>query len=89
MALIGLIISHFALVLSLASIERNQRKYFRVALTIVLVGMLLVNDTLRIYGAMAEVPLQFRFVAYGLSLFVIISCVTVSRSLSVSGSEKT
>lgn len=69
MSLIGLIISHLALVLALASVVPNLIIYFRVVLAIVLVGLLLVNDALSIYGAMPEVRLQFKFVTYGLSLF--------------------
>ncbi len=89
MSLMGLVASLFALLLSLISVAPNKSGYFKVTLVIVLVGLFLVNDTLRIFGALPDVPSQFKAVAYGVSVSVITACVVASRRLSLIESEKT
>ena len=83
-SLLGLLVSLLALVLSLASITANQRLYFTVVLVIVLVGLFLVNDTLRLYGGIPRVPLHFKIVIYAAAVFLIIICAGVSRRLPLS-----
>ena len=89
MSLIGLVASLFALLLSLISVAPNKTGCFKGTLVIVLVGLFLVNDTLRIFGALPDVPSQFKAVAYGMSGLVIVACVVASRRLSLIEIEKT
>ena len=83
MSLIGLTASLFALLFSLLSVSPNKRGFFIATLCTVLVGLFLVNDSLRIFGSLPDVPMRFKAVAYGISIVVILACTVISKRLSL------
>jgi len=81
MSLIGLVISLFSLVFSVASVAKNKKGYFTITLINVLLGLLIANDTLRVWGSVSGVPVQFKLSAYGISFLVIVGCITAANKL--------
>jgi len=69
----GLLVALFSLFISIFSVSKNKKTCFNSTLVIVLLGILLANDTLRIWGSLTEVPFQFKLTVYGISLLVIVS----------------
>jgi len=82
MSLIGLIISLFSLVLSLLSIESIKQGYFRVSLLLTLFGILIANDTLRIWDSMPGVPIEFKVCAYGIAMIILTGCILLARNMA-------
>jgi len=81
MSLIGLLISIFSLVLSVFSVEKEKRKHFMVTLVIVIFGILVANDTLRLLGAIPRVPMSFKLSAYGVSFLSVVVCIFWTNKL--------
>ncbi len=81
MSLLGLVVSLFSLLLSVASVVRNKKVYFTITLVNVLLGLLVANDTLRLWGSVSGVPIQFKLSAYGVSFLVIVGCFIVANKL--------
>jgi len=74
-SLFGLLISLFALVLSVFSVKRGRKGYFIATLVIVILGILVANDTFRLWGALPGVSLKFKLSAYGVSFLIIVGCM--------------
>ena len=72
-SLAGLAISMSAVVLSLFSIGKNGRAYFRATTGIVVAGILLLNDSLRIWNPV-PMPTSVRICIAGLAVFVLACC---------------
>lgn len=77
----GLIISMLALVLSLFSIKKTGTKYFRRTAIIVLIGVFLVNDGLRIWDAL-PMPIHIKLSLYVILFFVFVACVLMAYKLN-------
>ena len=81
MSLIGLVITLFALVMSVFSVEKGKSVFFKVTLVFSAVGILAVNDTMRIYGAIPGVPVEFKVGVYFFLLVVIAGCIYSVKKL--------
>lgn len=84
MSLIGLAMSFLALLLSLFSIAVNGKKYFNLTALLVLTGVLLVNDALRVWES-SPMPPVFRLSAYAALLLVITLCFVAANQFERSG----
>lgn len=82
MSLMGLGIALLSLILSVFSVSKDKNKHFVITLTIVVLGLLVANDTLRLWGSISGVPLQFKLVTYGVSFSVLIVTSLVASKLS-------
>ncbi len=82
MSLMGLALGLFALVLAVFSVSKGNKKFFVITLTVVLIGILVANDMLRLWGSISGVPLQFKLATYGVSLFVLSVCSIAALRLS-------
>lgn len=80
-SVIGLLMSLLALLLSLFSIRKRGQRYFRAVLGIVVIGMLLVNDSLRIW-ATHPIPMGVQAVLVALAGIIIAACVLMARKLA-------
>lgn len=80
-SVIGLLMSLLALPLSLFSIRKRGSHYFRIVLGIVVIGMLLVNDSLRIW-ATHPIPIGVQAALVALACIIIGACVLVARKLA-------
>lgn len=76
----GLIISMSALVLSLFSIKKNGERYFRTTAIIVLAGVFLVNDGLRIWDPF-PMPINIRLGLLGMAALVFAACALIAYRL--------
>jgi hypothetical protein len=81
MSLIGLAIGLVSLVLSLLSINKNNKIYFQITVVVVVLGTIFVNDTLRLVGALPEIPITFKLSIYGITAFVVIGCWAAAEKL--------
>ena len=81
MSLIGLLISMLALALSVFSVEKGKRGCFIATLIIVIIGIFVANDTLRLWGAISGVPVEFKSSIYGVSFLVIVGCMLWANKL--------
>ena len=77
MSIIGLSISIAAVVVSLFSVRRWGKKYFNLTLAIFVVGVLLVNDALRLRASI-PMPLELRAGLFG----VVVAVVILARLLA-------
>ena len=82
MSIIGLGFTLLALVLSVFSVEKGRLLYFNITLFLSAVGILVVNDTVRVYGAIPGVSVGFKVGVYLFSLVVIVGCVYSVKRLS-------
>jgi len=82
MSLMGLLIALFSLIVSVFSVAQNRKSYFNITLVIVLLGILVANDTLRLWGSLAEAPVQFKLTTYGISFLVIVGCALAANGLN-------
>lgn len=78
MSAIGLYVSLFALVISVFSVNRTSKNYFRVTLVIVVLGVFLVNDLLRIWQSL-ELPLNEKAFHYSVVGFVVLACTYLAK----------
>lgn len=78
MSIFGLLISLIALIISVFSVRKQTSQYFLSTITIVIVGLFLVNDGLRIWDPL-EMPITFKLVLYSIFLIVVVCCVLVVR----------
>ncbi len=81
MSLMGLLASILALVLSVFSVEKGKRVYFTATFIIVIIGILVANDTLRMVGAIQGIPVLFKLSAYGVSFLAIAGCMFWANKL--------
>lgn len=79
-SLFGVMLSMLALVLSLFSIRKNGVGYFRVTVIIVIAGILLTNDALRVWAPI-PMPLDVRLILYAMALFIVVICTLVAYRL--------
>jgi hypothetical protein len=82
MSLIGLLISLFSLVLSILSINSIKQGYFRVCLFLTLFGILVANDTLRIWGSLPIVSTEFKLIIYGIAIMVLTGCILLAKNMA-------
>jgi hypothetical protein len=80
-SIIGMLMSMLALIISLFSVPKNGTRYFAAAMTIVLAGVVLVNDSLRIW-ARPPIPPAFRLTLYGTVFIVVAACFAAAWRLS-------
>jgi len=85
MSLIGLAIALFALVVSLFSVGVDGKGYFQITAVIVVLGIVLVNDAVRLFGSLPEIPIEFKLVVYGVSCLVVIGCFVGANKLHRNG----
>lgn len=79
-SMFGLIISMSALVLSLFSIRQKGDRYFRTTAVIVLGGVFLVNDGLRIWDPL-PLPINVKLGLYGMTALVFSVCALIACRL--------
>ncbi len=77
----GVMISLLALALSLFSVKKCGKKYFRATAIIVLAGVFLLNDALRIWGALS-LPLTIKLSLYGIVFLALGVCSAIARKLA-------
>ena len=77
----GLILSLTALIVSVFSVKAKARKYFTITMIIVLVGVFLLNDGLRIWKPL-EMPIPIKLALYGLFFFVVMVCAFLVARLA-------
>lgn len=80
MSMIGFALSLLALIISLFSLKTAGQRYFRATLVIVVGGVLLVNDGLRVWYPL-ELPLELKAAMYGLLLLAVIGGVWLAKGL--------
>jgi len=80
MALFGVGLALLALLLSLFSIKEKGKCYYKATLIIVLFGVFLVNDSLRIW-AQLPMPQAVRLTLYGIVLLVLVASALVAEKL--------
>lgn len=73
MSILGLLMSVFAVVVSLFSVRRCGRKYVVGTLAILIAAVLFVNDTLRIWASYG-VPIGFRLSLYAVVFGIAALC---------------
>lgn len=71
MSIFGLVISLAALILSVGSVRDHSMAYVYATLHLVLVGIFVTNDGLRI-GDPLRMPVHLKFSLYGLALVVVV-----------------
>lgn len=79
MSIIGCLISLDALILSACSVRHHSLSYVHATLLLVLVGMFVLNDGLRL-ASLPTMPLHFKFSLSGLALFVVVGSLYVAKA---------
>ncbi len=79
-SIFGLLISLAALIIAVFSVRNNSNTYFITTLIIVIAGLLLVNDGLRVWYSL-DLPMNIKLVLYGLSAIVIAACVFTVKKI--------
>jgi len=83
LSLIGLVTALISLLLSLISVSSSSKLYFQICLSLVIVNILLLNDSFRLVGSLPEIPMIFKVVAYGISSIIVLGCyITVNKIYS-------
>jgi hypothetical protein len=82
MSLIGLLISLFSLALSLFSITSMKQGYFRACLFLTLFGILVANDTLRIFGSLPIASTEIKLIIYGIAIIVLTGCILLAKNMA-------
>lgn len=72
-SVISLVVSMLAVVVSLFSIRNHGIRYFRVTISLALVGTFLVNDGLRVWDSF-PLPVDIKIGLYGVTLLVLAAC---------------
>ncbi len=80
MSVIGCLISLAALILSVGSVRHHSLSYVHLTLLLVLVGIFVINDGLRL-GSPINIPFHFKFSLYGLALIVVVGCLYVAKAI--------
>lgn len=80
MSIIGCFISLAALILAVGSVRHHSLSYVHATLLLVLVGMFVINDGLRL-ASFKNMPLHFKFFLYGLALVVVVGCLSVAKAI--------
>ena len=81
MSVIGLVIGLASVVLSLFSVGNGRRGYFLATAVIVVLGIILANDAVRIVGSLPHIPIEFKLVVYGVSSVVVFGCFVGANKL--------
>jgi len=76
-SVIGLLMSLSALLISLFSVRNSGKRYMRIVVAIIIAGMLLVNDSLRIWARHAVPPAVWA-VLLGIACAVIAICILIA-----------
>lgn len=79
MSVMGLLVSFVALVMAVLTVRSAGQTFFKVTLGLVIVGVLLVNDGTRLWGAL--MPLDIRLPLYVAAFIVCLLCVIAVHSL--------
>ncbi|RJF92008.1 hypothetical protein D3871_25440 [Noviherbaspirillum saxi] len=80
-SLFGVVLALLALALSLFSINKNGKKYYRTTGVIVIGNVLLINDALRLWEPL-PMPLNIRLSLYGLVLVMVVICASIAYRLN-------
>jgi len=75
MSILASYVALLALLSSIFTIQSGNIFYFKTTAIISAIGIFIVNDGLRLYGALPQIPWSYRLIAYG--VFILI-CVLVS-----------
>lgn len=81
MSLIGLMVSLGALVLSISSVGDGKNTYFKVTLSIVIAGLFLVNDALRVWEPL-PMSINIKLSLYAIVSFVVLVSIFSANKLS-------
>ena len=74
LSIFGLMLALTALLISIVSVKTAGKRYFSVTLAIVVIGVLFVNDGLRLWSPLAMAG-ELRLTLYGISGLTIIGCI--------------
>ncbi len=86
-SLIGLVLSIGALMLSLLSIRDGNDLQYRVTLVIVVLGILLLNDALRLWDPI-PMPISTRIMLYGMVSVVILPILWKAKRIAGRGRQR-
>ena len=78
-SVMGFLLSIFALMLSLLTIKSGESIYFKVTLCIFGIGVLLVNDSLRLFYALPQTPAYYKVSVYAFLALIIIALSVYTR----------
>lgn len=81
MSVIGLFISLTALVISIFSVSYNKSNYYKITLTTVIVGVVFINDALRVWQPL-PMPFNAKITMYSLFFLVVLVCMIFAKKLS-------
>lgn len=79
LSVLGLLLSLAALIISVFSVTTHGEGFFKVTLGIVVFGVLLVNDGLRIWDPL-DLPIDLKLALYGLAFCVALICLFIAMA---------
>ena len=80
-SIMGFLVSLGALVISIFSVSSEGKKHFNITLIIVVVGILLVNDALRVWDPL-PMPINAKLIMYGIFFLVVVGSMFFAKKLS-------
>ncbi len=80
-SVMGLLISLVALIISIFAVSTGRKIYFNITLVIVIAGMFLVNEALRVWSPL-PMPINAKLTMYGLFTLVVLASVIFAHKLS-------
>ncbi len=79
--MLGMLVSLIALIISVFSVRKAGKIFFKATVTIVVGGVFLVNDGLRIWSPL-EMPVHVKLFLYGIAFFVVMVCIFFASVLA-------
>jgi phosphatidylserine synthase len=81
MAVIGLFVSLAALVISVFSVSYTKNNHYKITLTIVIVGVVFINDALRVWQPL-PMPFDIKIALVSIFILVVLACIFFANKLS-------
>ena len=81
MSVMGLLVSLTALVISIFSVSYNKSNYYKITFIIVIVGVVFINDALRIWQPL-PMPFNVKITMYSIFFLVVLVCMIFAKKLS-------
>lgn len=79
LSVLGLLLSLAALIISVFSVGTRGKVFFKITLSIVVFGVLLVNDGLRIWDPL-DLAIGLKWTLYGLAFCVALICLFIAMA---------
>lgn len=77
----GLLISLVALMISVLSVANAGKKYYRAVMAIIIFGLLMVNDGLRLWNPL-ELPVNDKLALYAIFIIVALVCTIIVNRIA-------